>query len=782
MYASVFIFILAGISSICAGQNNTCNVFPKDKYIEVGESITITCQSSCIDGKIYWTLNNVKFNSLSKTLNSTHTVLSLSNFTHPSATLQCHSAKTHQVIGGTTIGTYSKPRNISCTLHHTYQEEAGVPDLLTCTWEHQMHLSVAVTYTVEIFFHLEREMILHCKSQETKCTFKEVIASPTDSVTVWVNANTDVWNVFSDNCTFKLRNILKTLRPKELDVTEKNPGHLVVSWKRLSPLDPCDCEVRCSKVSAKGEIVECDRNEIENTSTSIPATIRHWSIFINNVESCSTYTFSVRCALEDALWSDWSKEKSHLTKPHKKGVSVDLWRKVSELGKNGLRKVHVMWMVIPSTCEGTFKYTINQTTGVNSKLCGNTTCDVDINQDAQRITLTVSHDKGFHVEKSVYVPAVSESLPEVTDIRTSSNDNIIQVSWKAPVQPVSKYVIDWTHNGGQYYWKESSYTNATLFDLLDKKPYNITVTPLIDDKTGQSAQAVQVCSRFGDPDGIAIRVEADHRSASVSWDTTSQSECSGAVINYTVYYYEGQNGPVLNVSVDSKTKNVSLKDLNPDTQYTVYVNATALTGRTKSSERKFTTKKFDPRLLTVLIVSGTIVIILVLLLGLCFAVQWKKFKDKPVPNPSLSSVGVWAAQNQQKRICFQPFSNPSESPCDTVYPENSQSTPSLVTGSETNTASDYTEDYTNSGMTLAPHLQDESPVEPVVMPPSPGESTALISSEGSPVNPYRSQSSVESPVPRATKQIKLVSVKQQEKTPLKTVYVTLDMIKQDHGR
>uniref|UniRef100_A0A3Q0RQT3 Interleukin 31 receptor A n=1 Tax=Amphilophus citrinellus TaxID=61819 RepID=A0A3Q0RQT3_AMPCI len=511
------------------GQNNTCNVFPKDKYIEVGESITITCQSSCIDGKIYWTLNNEKFNSLSKTLNSTHTVLSLSNFTHPSATLQCHSAKTHQVIGGTTIGTYSKPRNISCTLHHTYQEEAGVPDLLTCTWEHQMHLSVAVTYT-------------------------------------------------------------------------------------------------------------CDRNEIENTSTSIPASIRRWSIFINNVESCSTYTFSVRCALEDALWSDWSKEKSHLTKPH------------------------------------------------------------------------------------------------ITDIRTSSNDNIIQVSWKAPVQPVSKYVIDWTHNGGQYYWKESSYTNATLFDLLDKKPYNITVTPLIDDKTGQSAQAVQVCSRFEDPDGIAIRVEADHRSASVSWDTTSQSECSGAVINYTVYYYEGQNGPMLNVSVDSKTKNVSLKDLNPDTQYTVYVNATALTGRTKSSERKFTTKQFGDFLLFII---------------MCFYPQ---------------------------RICFQPFSNPSESPCDTVYPENSQSTPSLVTGSETNTASDYTEDYTNSGMTLAPHLQDESPVEPVVMPPSPGESTALISSEGSPVNPYRSQSSVESPVPRATKQTKLVAVKQQEKTSLKTVYVTLDMI------
>lgn len=73
-------------------------------------------------------------------------------------------------------------------------------------------------------------------------------------------------------------------------------------------------------------------------------------------------------------------------------------------------------------------------------------------------------------------------------------------------------------------------------------------------------------------------------------------------------------------------------------------------------------------------------------------------------------------------------------------------------------------------------MQDESPVGPVEMPPSPEESTALISSEGSPVNPYRSQSSVESPGPRASKQGKHATVKQQEKAPLKTVYVSLDMI------
>lgn len=36
-----------------------------------------------------------------------------------------------------------------------------------------------------------------------------------------------------------------------------------------------------------------------------------------------------------------------------------------------------------------------------------------------------------------------------------------------------------------------------LTDLIHKKPYNITVTPLFDDKTGHGTQAVQICSRVG---------------------------------------------------------------------------------------------------------------------------------------------------------------------------------------------------------------------------------------------------------------------------------------------
>lgn len=48
-----------------------------------------------------------------------------------------------------------------------------------------------------------------------------------------------------------------------------------------------------------------------------------------------------------------------------------------------------------------------------------------------------------------------------------------------------------------------------------------------------------------DPDSIAITVVPGHRQAFVSWNTTSQKECSGAVQSYTVNYYKAQDGPHL---------------------------------------------------------------------------------------------------------------------------------------------------------------------------------------------------------------------------------------------
>lgn len=162
---------------------------------------------------------------------------------------------------------------------------------------------------------------------------------------------------------------------------------------------------------------------------------------------------------------------------------------------------------IPSTCEDSLNYSIKQTSYTKSKIignythpsCGNPNCDVEVDQRAHKLFLTIADDESLVAEKSVYVPAVEESaflficfhrvllqrylasmskcllfilstgLPQVTDIQTSAREGDVKVSWMAPAQPVSGYVIDWTHNGKQYNWMKSAFTNATLFGMLDRR-------------------------------------------------------------------------------------------------------------------------------------------------------------------------------------------------------------------------------------------------------------------------------------------------------------------------
>ncbi|XP_056261264.1 interleukin-6 receptor subunit beta-like [Seriola aureovittata] len=783
MYPSLAIFILFLISTTCKGQQaNTCNVAPKDQYIEVGSDTEIVCETSCIRGNIYWTLNNIRINeSWSNTINSSHTELSLKNFTHHSATLQCHSADTRQVLGGTTIRTYTKPSKISCMWHYDNQEDAVVPQLFTCNWEHQNNSSLKISYSVLVSSSQVNQSEI-CNSHVTTCTSRDIDTSDKihfmGNLIVTVRARTAAWEADSDPYEFDPYSILKLIRP-QLKVTVLS-DHLLVKWNSPIPQRENHCQVKFAKAVSDGT-PEKVVNKTLNSMYKVE--------LIEKMESCCTYKVSVRCALVKAPWSDWSQEKTVLTKLNESDIQLQLWRKVAKQ-KNGVRKVHAMWREIPPTCQDTFTYAIKQiaykehTTGVSytDTLCSSSPCVVDVNQEAHRIILTVFRNETLLAKDSVYVPAVGQSLPQVTEVQTSTMEGVILVSWKPPVQPVRCYMIDWTHSGNQYNWKESKYTNTSLIDLLDKKPYNITVTPLFDNKTGYGTEALQVCSTVGDPGNITIvNVQAYDKSANVRWDTKSQEVCSDAVINYTIFY-SAQKGPTLNVTVDGTKHDIFLKDLNPGTQYSVYIIATALTGTTKSSERLFETKRFDPRLLTVLSVSGSIVIVLVLSLGLCCAIQWKKFREKPVPDPGLSSLALWPSADHQKGIC-QAFTNPSESNYDRVYIEELQRTsnPPLAIGC--NPAIEQIEEYTDPATVLAPDIQNEKPAELVQTQHlgSSEESTALISSENGTFNPYRSQGSVETVPAKMSKQYKCLPAKQEKTAPV-TVYVTLNMFEQGLGQ
>ncbi|XP_037541110.1 interleukin-6 receptor subunit beta-like [Nematolebias whitei] len=788
MSALEVIFLVTAVLSVCKGQRyNICNVEPKDVHIEVGSSVKIMCQSSCVSGKILWTLNNKPVSELLSTrINSTHTELSLKNVTDSSATLECHSSRTHQVLGGTTIKTFSRPNNVSCVLHYKNQESVGVPELFTCRWDHLTSPSKKINYTVLMGTSSKTPSLTEiCISRVTNCTYKDISLSGHlslfDNHIVIVRARTAAWKADSDPFEFDPEHIIK-VNPPMVKVTPSS-DHLEVTWRRpCSDAYMCFCQVKYYKAS------------LPNDETPKMVSTTNRSISIKEVASCVIYNISVRCAQELGLWSDWSPDKTIQTKLNKRHVRLHLWRKVAAERQNGKRKVHLMWTGIPSMCEEPFSYTIKQTSYTKHSImgnythtsCGSSTCDIEVDQRAHRFYLTVSSNEGLLAEKSVYVPNVEESLPQINDIQALTHEGITKVSWTAPVQPVSGYVIDWTHNGDQYDWKKSTFANATLFDLLNRTQYNITVTPLLNDRTGRSTQALQICSSLGVPENVAIRdVQTYDTSAFVEWDTKPQHTCS-AVVTFTVFY-ELHEGSLLNITVDGKSHNIILKDLKPETQYSVFVEAKGHDGTTMSKKSFFTTKKNDPRLIKVLSVCGSILCLLVLFLGLCCAIQWRKFKEKPVPNPGLSSVAKWLSQNHQKKLwLFQPFTHHSETICDQVHTEEIQSenTLSITPNRYANKASDHTDDYCNPSATLTSNASDDNAFDSTEtqLLSSPGESISSLSTESSSMNPYRSQSSVETSMPRTKKQSQVDSVRPHAKTSPKSVYVSLNMLEQGNVR
>ncbi|XP_028253380.1 uncharacterized protein LOC114428847 [Parambassis ranga] len=244
--------VLATVSSCCADGNHssTCNVVPKDQYIDFGSSIDIMCQTSCVNGKIYWTLNSSPINeTLSVRVNSTHTLLSLRNFRQQKATVQCHSEDTKQILGGTIIKSIPKPTNISCLLHYGYQSSSNLlPPFLNCSWKHQDPPSLKVNYTVLCVSRSgSSRKTVHDAHDIQFIRSEGQYVFINQNFTVTVRAKTAAWETESKSYSFDPYHIFKLSRPK-LEAVAASSSSVLVKWRKGFLPKTCHCQVKYSKV------------------------------------------------------------------------------------------------------------------------------------------------------------------------------------------------------------------------------------------------------------------------------------------------------------------------------------------------------------------------------------------------------------------------------------------------------------------------------------------------------------------------------------------------------
>lgn len=82
----------------------------------------------------------------------------------------------------------------------------------------------------------------------------------------------------------------------------------------------------------------------------------------------------------------------------------------------------------------------------------------------------------MHLGDFVYSISLGRAgLPRVTNIQAATLGGVILVSWNAPIEPVAAYMVDWTHGGDRYYWKESRHTNTTLCGRLENGHFVVAI-------------------------------------------------------------------------------------------------------------------------------------------------------------------------------------------------------------------------------------------------------------------------------------------------------------------
>ncbi|XP_035248264.1 interleukin-6 receptor subunit beta-like isoform X1 [Anguilla anguilla] len=655
MFASTYPLLFIAVV-VRGGQNEKCDVYPKDPVISMGDDIQVMFKapdnSLCSNvplydpEKLFWKLNDEKIDESQYTMvNSTIPSVVIQNFTLRSGMVTCHITVGRKifVLGGTNIKVLFppvKPTNLSCV--------TVLFKSFTCYWDSGEDTLWDTIYTVS---SKVGGSIQTCMSKSSPCSFKE--KDILHSAEIWVTARSSQGAVDSDVLT--INNIYSTVKigPPQTVAAEPlfNSVELKVTWEK--PEDsysyPVLYEVRYSYQqggSSHKRVRESTRPEL----------------YISVEGECTQYTISVRGALRDdwtPVWSDWSPDVRVISPLDVHSRRLLLWRKIHWPDESRNRTVQLMWKGVPASCEAIEGYRVTLRAENNHKQDmlfnpADTKASITVDEEAYTVRIVAYRQEKVFFEDTTTIPAareVSGFLP-VEAAQVFSHDGQIHISWKEPSQSPRAYMVDWSA-GDDYSWQETQNTSIA-FSGQPLKLYNISVTPLYGRSPGQEATLLAY-SQEGAPGAVSwVRVsEVETTRALVRWAAVPRGECCGFAVNYTVFY-AAAGWPEQGVTVDGALQEVRLGLLRPATTYRVHVMASSVAGGTNSSNTVFKTLRHGPSFMTMLGLFSGLGIILFLMIGLCCFVIEKKRNLKSVPNPGDSEAVSWPPHYCRRPI-LMPF-------------------------------------------------------------------------------------------------------------------------------
>ncbi|KAL2100265.1 hypothetical protein ACEWY4_004659 [Coilia grayii] len=524
--------------------------------------------------------------------------------------------------------------NISCVTYLTYLPNHHV----TCAWkpsENSDNTAYLVTVTRKQNGKYTRNQSY--TTRDVFCSFP--VPGMSDKVTVVVTSSTNkTWRIHFDD----MFATVKYNPPKDLRA-EIYSGGIQVKWKKPDSPSNLACEVQDLQ-EASGI------KRVWNCSQCVGP------VSITNVRPCSNHTLSVRCQDGKRMspWSEWSPAVATFF-PLNGPISVRLWRRVLKPNDEGKRVVHLMWKGPPQSC-GIDEYQVFVDSKPSKRLEPSLEqASVYVTAAGHEVTIAAYKDKQFIPENaSVVIPDLAHEGPPVQSAQATAIDGQVLVSWEAPPSAVTSYVVEWHTNQGNYMWQETGDTNLSFYGLPHTL-YTITITPLYGSVPGDDS-VLHAYAVEGEPARVsAVAVtDIDDTWARVEWDAVPPDQCCGFILDYTVFYAaDDTQQPKLNVTVINKNMEpgerhfVILKDLQPSTEYSVYVMASSIGGSSRSTSNAFKTRPFGRSFIMKLVLTAVVVLVLLISI-LSMLICLKKTMFHKLPNPRLSSVGKWTHEDPKK--------------------------------------------------------------------------------------------------------------------------------------
>lgn len=676
--------VLALLSPALPGENdNHLVITPQSPVLEIGTNFTATCMIintvEATADDLFWNLSKISIpkEQYTKVNRSALNVTILVTGEEPEWLFCLCKKKSSYVFlneGRFIHGIHltkgyhlEKPENLSCL---AVQENTHISPIFSCVWEPVGRQTISVSTTYMLHVKVISALAYNNSSTSNSAQVSLDVFPNHMTMEIWVEARNKLGTVESEHLKEDAGWFVKTNPPSDVNViSEKSfPTSLLIIWTQ---------PIAKEYLRLTYEIRFCPNGSQSWTHVPLVDTAKDMQSFrLQNLRPDTVYVTQVRCknAREGhGYWSNWSTNATKGTPEDRPTSKPDLWIIVSE--GEGINERRVQFIckdpVFPNGRITRFDIEIQdqkdkiKNGSMERKSIPVNRSEEDSSSSQRMITnleqihlagsnsvkvrVTAINSVGKSPEALLGIREKAHELAPVEELKVWAHGGQLWLEWKPPNKTaVSEYVVQWV-SGDQMDWqRENRSTRHTAIrgNLEKFVCYNISVYPIYFGWIGKPASVKAFLEQGAPLEGPTVRLNGKpgRNEAGLVWREIPQQRRQGFITNYTIFYTSGTQ--IYTITVPGNTTSYTLKSLSGNTKYDTWIKASTIRGSTNGFNHSFTTLKYAPGEIEVIVVGvslGFLFFVLMTML-LCF---YKKDVLKEncwpqIPNPGESTIGNWS--------------------------------------------------------------------------------------------------------------------------------------------